>query len=120
MYRAKFKWYKLSAAIYGINQLCMSCVPAYNEIHEHVGGEVYIALPAYNDIHGTIALYSVSKFSTFEFRPTREYACLHALSSPFWGVDAPLVLNHCHVLVALNIHHSLFSLPAAGLTTVVL
>ena len=44
--------------------------PPYNEIHEHVGDEVYIALPAYNDIHGTIALYSVSKFSTFEFRST--------------------------------------------------
>ena len=91
MCRAKFKWSKLSAAIYGINVLCMPCVPAYIEIHERVGGEVYIVLPAYNDIHGTIALYSVSKFSTFEFRPTRcEYARLHALSSPFLRVDASL------------------------------
>ena len=48
----------------------MPRVPTYNEIHEHVGGEVYIVLPAYNDIHGAIALYSVSKFSTFEFRPS--------------------------------------------------
>ena len=35
----------------------MPRVPAYNEIHEHVGSEVYVALPAHNDIHGTIALY---------------------------------------------------------------
>ena len=39
-----------------------------------------------NDIHGAIAIYSVSKFSTFEFCPTRcEYARLHALSSPLGG-----------------------------------
>ena len=80
--------------------------PTYNEIHEHVGGEVYIALPAYNDIHSAIALYSVSKFSTFEFRPTRcEYArlhaLLHALSSPFWGVNAPLA---CGRYIASYIH----------------
>ena len=55
LYRAKFKWSKLSAAIYGVNKLCMPCVPAYNEIHKCIGGEVYIVLPAYNDIHGTIA-----------------------------------------------------------------
>ena len=102
MCRAKFKWSKLSAAIYGINKLCMPCVPAYNEIHEHIGGEVYIALPAYNDIHGTIALYSVSNFGTFEFRPTHcEYACLHALSSPFGrggeGVYKPLHMYMGHV-----------------------
>ena len=48
-------WPNLALYIYGINQ---PRVPAYNEIHERVGGEVYIALPAYNDIHGAIALYS--------------------------------------------------------------
>ena len=69
----------------------MPRVPDYNEIHELVGGEVYIALPSYNDIHVAIALYSVSKFSTFEFCPTRcEYAYLHALSSPLGGVYKPL------------------------------
>ena len=53
-------------------------------------GEVYIALPAYNDIHGTIALYSVSKFSTFAFRPTH-IVSVHAYMRsppPFWGVFA--------------------------------
>ena len=35
---------KLSAAIYGISQLCMPHVPTYNEIHECIGGEIYIAL----------------------------------------------------------------------------
>ena len=59
----------------------MPRVPAYNEIHECIGG-VYVALPACNDIHGTIALYGASKFRAFEFHPTRyEYACFHALSS---------------------------------------
>ena len=68
----------------------MPCVSAYNEVHEHVGGEVYIALPAHDD--NAIAFYSVSKFRTFEFRPTHcEYAHLHALSTPFWGVYKPLV-----------------------------
>ena len=57
MCRAKFKWSKVSTAIlFGMKKLCMPHVPAYNEIHEHVRGEVYIALPAYNDIHSAIAL----------------------------------------------------------------
>ena len=99
MCRAKFKWSKLSAAIYGINKLCLPCVPAYNEIHKYIGGEVYIPLIACNDIHGAIALYSVSKFRTFEFHPTRyEYACLHALFSPFWGrVYKPLKTPWVHL-----------------------
>ena len=42
--RAKFKWSILSAAIYDINKLYMPRVLAYNEIHEGIGGEVYIAL----------------------------------------------------------------------------
>ena len=67
MCRVKFKWSKLSAAIYGINQLCMPRVSAYNEIHECVGGEVYITLPTYNDIHGAIALYGVSKLAHLNF-----------------------------------------------------
>ena len=62
MYRAKFKWSKLSAAIYGMYTLCMPCIPAYNDIYEHVGGEVYIAFPACNDTHCATVLYSVSNF----------------------------------------------------------
>ena len=67
----------------------MPHVPAYNETHEYnvIEGEIYIVLLASNDIHSAIALYSVSKFSTFEFHPTHyEYVCLHAL---FWGSISP-------------------------------
>ena len=86
---------KLSTAIYSISQLYMPCVPAYNEIHKHVGGEVYTSLPACNDIHSAVTLYSVSKFSRFEFFLTCcEYALLHALSSPFWGSISPGGTEH--------------------------
>ena len=67
----------------------MPCVPAYNEIHKHVGGEVYIAFPAYNDIRSAIALYSVSKFAHLNF--ALHVVSMHAYM-PFWGVDAPLVV----------------------------
>ena len=90
----------------------MPSVPAYDEIHERVGGEVYIALPAYNDIHGAIALYSVPKFRTFEFRPTRyEYARLHALSSPF--VCGVVLLECNNWLFYVMSRHSLYCTACA-------
>lgn len=59
-------------------------MPAYNEIHEHVGGEVYIALPACNDIHDTISLYSVSSLAHLNF--SLHVVSMHAYmpSPPFF------------------------------------
>ena len=67
----------------------MPRVPAYNEIHECVGGQVYTALPSYNDIHSTIALYSVLSQAHLNF--ALHVASMHAYmpSSPFWGSISP-------------------------------
>lgn len=61
----------------------MQCASAYNEIHEHAGGEVYVVLPAYNDIHSTIASYSVN-ISYLNFAP--HAMSMHALHAfyPFF------------------------------------
>ena len=68
--------------------VCRSKFKSLYDIHEHVGGEDYIPLPAYNDIYGIIALYSVSKFSTFLIL-TYTIASMHTcMPSPplFWRV----------------------------------